>query len=83
MGNLLCFEVLMRPLMCVWTAILACMALLGSASQARAGRLLVSSFLSDNVLAYDVGTGAFQGVFASGGGLDNPAGITFVIEVNL
>lgn len=39
-------------------------------------RLLVASRNTDEILAYD-GTGAFAGSFASGGGLDNPVGITF------
>ena len=43
------------------------------------GRFLVfvSSGDTDSVLAYDGVTGAFQGTFASGGGLDEPEGIAF------
>lgn len=36
--------------------------------------LLVTSRLTDQVLRYDVSSGAFLGVFASAGGLDNPVG---------
>lgn len=39
--------------------------------------LLVTSRNTDEVLRYDSSTGAFQGVFATGGGLDNPVGLTF------
>jgi len=39
--------------------------------------LLVASRFTDEVLRYDVASGAFLGVFASGGGLDNPVGLTF------
>jgi len=39
--------------------------------------ILVSSRFTDEVLRYDGETGAFLGVFASGGGLDNPVGLTF------
>ena len=40
------------------------------------GDLLVSSRNTDEVLWYDA-AGAFMGVFAAGGGLDNPVGLTF------
>lgn len=38
--------------------------------------LLVTSRFTDEVLRYDA-SGAFLGAFASGGGLDNPVGLTF------
>ena len=41
------------------------------------GDLLVTSRFSDAVLRYDGATGAFLGVFADGGGLDNPVGLTY------
>lgn len=44
---------------------------------AQAGDLLVASRFSDQVLRYDLASGAFLGVFASGGGLDNPVGLTY------
>lgn len=48
-----------------------------SAARARAqDSIFVTSRFSDEVLRYDAG-GAFLGVFASGGGLDNPVGLTF------
>ncbi|MEM7204876.1 MAG: NHL repeat-containing protein [Planctomycetota bacterium] len=53
---------------------------LGAAGQAP--ELLVSSRNSDEILRYD-GTGAFLGSFASGGGLDNPVGLTFGPDGNL
>ena len=46
-------------------------------SQASIPDLLVTSRLTDEVLRYDGDTGAFLGVFASGGGLSNPVGLTF------
>ena len=45
--------------------------------------LLVSSRNSDQILRYDGTTGSFVGVFASGGGLDNPVGLTFGPDGNL
>ncbi|MBO1351009.1 MAG: hypothetical protein EBE86_028245 [Hormoscilla sp. GUM202] len=45
--------------------------------------LLVSSANSDEVLRYDATTGFFLDVFASGGGLDNPFGLTFGPDGNL
>ena len=39
------------------------------------GDLLVSSFLSNQVLRYDGTTGAFVGNFAQGGGLNGPGGM--------
>ena len=45
--------------------------------------LLVTSRFSDEVLAYDPASGAFLGVFAAGGGLDNPVGLTFGTEGDL
>jgi hypothetical protein len=39
--------------------------------------LFVTSRFTDEVLRYDATSGAFLGVFASGGGLDNPVGLTF------
>jgi len=54
---------------------LLCIALL--ALPAAAGDLLISSRFTDEVLRYDLGTGAFVGVFASGGGLQNPIGLSY------
>jgi hypothetical protein len=45
-------------------------------AQLPAGGLLVTSRHTDQVLLYDAG-GAFVRVFAQGGGLDNPVGLTF------
>jgi hypothetical protein len=42
--------------------------------------LLVGSAATDQVLRYDGTTGAFVGVFASGGGLDVPAFLVFTPE---
>jgi len=53
-------------------ALLAAPAVLAAQSE-----LFVSSRFTDEVLRYDADGGAFLGVFASGGGLDNPVGITF------
>lgn len=53
------------------------------ARSAHAQDLLVSSRFSDNVLRYDSTTGAFRGVFAAGGGMDNPNGIAFGPDGNL
>lgn len=39
--------------------------------------ILVTSRFTDQVLRYDLASGAFLGVFADGGGLDNPVGLTF------
>ncbi len=39
--------------------------------------LFVTSRFTDQVLRYDATSGAFQGVAAAGGGLDNPVGLTF------
>ncbi len=46
------------------------------AAQHPAGGLLVTSRNTDQVLLYDA-SGAFVRVFAQGGGLDNPVGLTF------
>jgi sugar lactone lactonase YvrE len=46
-------------------------------AQGAPGDLLVTSRNTDEVLRYDTDTGSFLGVFASGGGLDNPVGLTF------
>ncbi len=46
------------------------------ARQARAGELLVASRFTDAVLRFDA-TGQMVGTAASGGGLDNPVGITY------
>lgn len=48
-----------------------------SLPSAHAGELLVTSRFTDEVLRYDLATGAFLGVFADGGGLDNPVGLSF------
>lgn len=45
--------------------------------------LLVSSALTHNILRYDGITGAFVGVFASGGGLTVPLGLIFGPDGNL
>lgn len=45
--------------------------------------LLVSSSATNSVLAYDDVTGAFAGVFASGGGLSAPWGLTYGPDGNL
>src|SRR5262245_4837577 len=47
------------------------------------GEILVSSRFTDQVLRYDLASGAFLGVFASGGGLVNPVGLTFGPDGNL
>jgi len=47
------------------------------------GQLLVTSRNGDAVLRYDLASGASQGVFAAGGGLDNPVGLTFGPDGNL
>jgi len=47
------------------------------------GALLVTSRFTDEVLRYDPVSGAFLGVFASGGGLDNPVGLTFAPDGDL
>ena len=39
--------------------------------------LLVSSYNNNEILSYNQTTGAFEGVFASGGPLVNPNGLTF------
>src|SRR5215471_10683239 len=52
-------------------------------SQTAAQKLLVASSGSNQVLAYDGVTGQFQGVFASGGGLLRPQGLTFGPDGNL
>ena len=44
---------------------------------ASAESVFVSSGDTDSVLAYDAVTGEFQMTFASGGGLDEPEGVTF------
>jgi len=60
------------------TGLLACLATatLSTPTQAQAS-LLVASRFTDEILRYDGASGAFLGVFASGGGLDNPVGLTF------
>jgi WD40 repeat protein len=45
--------------------------------------VFVSSGDTNSVLAYDASTGAFQGTFASGGGLEEPEGIAFGPDGNL
>lgn len=56
---------------------LALLALAAAApTPCQTARMLVSSRNTDEILAYD-SSGAFAGVFASGGGLDNPVGLTF------
>ena len=47
------------------------------------GEILVSSRFTDQVLRYDLVSGTSLGVFASGGGLDNPVGLTFGPDGNL
>ena len=48
-----------------------------SSSGASQTALFVTSRFTDEVLRYDAASGAFLGVFAAGGGLDNPVGLTF------
>jgi outer membrane protein assembly factor BamB len=45
--------------------------------------LLVGSDFTDSILRYDETTGAFLGVFASGGGLDGPIGLVLGPDGNL
>jgi streptogramin lyase len=45
--------------------------------------LLVGSSFTDSVLRYDETTGAFVGVFASGGGLNSPIGLVYGPDGNL
>jgi WD40 repeat protein len=45
--------------------------------------LLVSGFNNNEVLRYNQTTGAFEGVFASGGSLTNPVGLTYGPDGNL
>jgi len=52
-------------------------------STAAAADLLVSSNDTNEVLRYDGTTGAFVGVFASGGGLDGPVDLVFGPDDNL
>jgi streptogramin lyase len=49
----------------------------GALPAAAQNSLFVTSRFTDQVLHYDGASGAFLGVFASGGGLDNPVGLTF------
>lgn len=56
---------------------LALFLLLAAAPSAAQSTLFVTSRFTDQVLRYDLRSGAFLGVFASGGGLDNPVGLTF------
>src|ERR1700730_18188680 len=58
--------------------ILACIA-----PYVQGGPLLVSSQGGNSVLAFDSTTGAPLGVFASGGGLSSPLGLTFGPDNNL
>jgi sugar lactone lactonase YvrE len=48
-----------------------------------AGSLYISSYHNNKVLRYDGATGAFVDVFAPGGGIDLPWGITFGPDGNL
>jgi DNA-binding beta-propeller fold protein YncE len=66
-----------RPFYTTMDKLLRIGTLLALATQLPAQELLVTSRHTDEVLRYDVATGAFLGVFASGGGLDNPVGLTF------
>ena len=50
---------------------------------AHAAALLVSNGDTDTILSFDASTGAFLGTFASGGGLDDPEGLTFGPDGNL
>src|SRR5262245_4182721 len=47
------------------------------------GSLYVASRNSNSILRYDAVTGAFQGAFASGDGLNNPIGLTLGPDGNL
>jgi len=53
------------------------------AYKTQAADLLVSSQYSNQVLRYDGATGAFLGVFASGGGLKGPRDLAFGPDKNL
>lgn len=53
------------------------------AVSATAPMLLVSSQFTDRVLRYNGLTGAFDAIFASGGGLDQPAGLVIGPDGNL
>jgi WD40 repeat protein len=59
-----------------------CLFLTG-ASSARASQLLVSSAGNNSILRYDGSTGAFLGIFASGGLLDVPLGLTIGPDGNV
>jgi glucose/arabinose dehydrogenase len=47
------------------------------------GDLLVASFNNNEILRYNQTTGSFEGVFASGGALVNPVGLTYGPDGNL
>jgi hypothetical protein len=69
-------------------AIISILALLAAIAgwtprHAQAVELLVSDPSANAVLSYSVETGAFIGVFASGGGLTEPGGLTFGPDGNL
>ncbi|MBK8101652.1 MAG: NHL repeat-containing protein [Planctomycetes bacterium] len=61
---------------CCRLVLTAIAALAMTSAGAQSPTLLVSSRFSDQILGYDQ-NGAFTGVFARGGGLDNPVGLTF------
>lgn len=66
----------LRPFPFLLAVLLVAAVTLGVRLSAQAD-LLVSSLNTDSVLRYDSTTGAFLGTFASGGGLNNPVGLTF------
>jgi sugar lactone lactonase YvrE len=78
-----------RRLLCALLLLAAALSALGQlrAPLARAAgpasSLFVSSYSTNQVLRYDGATGAFVEVFAPGGGLDLPWGITFGPDGNL
>jgi hypothetical protein len=70
------------PVLFLWLGSAPIAAPLAAPSAAQ-GALLVTSRFSDQVLRYDAQSGDFLGVFATGGGLDNPVGLTFGPDGNL
>jgi hypothetical protein len=57
--------------------LLASAVVLLAGTTARAGSILVSSQHTDQIRRYDLATGQFEDVFASGGGLSQPIGLTY------
>ena len=63
--------------------VLLAVLLIAASGPAAAAQLLVSDPGANAVLSYDIQTKAFGGVFASGGGLIEPSGLTFGPDGNL